>query len=87
MGAYDGLFEGESLDITIECLSGTKNAYRLDGSTLTFTTVSEDSVYSISGTFKGNIVIDTGDAYKFELELRGFFHRVGFRQSHDREKR
>ena len=70
-GAYDGYFEGESGDIVVECVSGTKNAYKLEGSTLTFTTVAEESVYSISGTFRGNIVIDVGDSYKFDLELHG----------------
>ena len=71
LGAYDGYFEGESKDIVVECVSGTKNTYKLEGTTLTFTTVAEDSVYSISGTFKGNIVIDVGDSYKFDLELHG----------------
>lgn len=71
-GAYDGYFEGESTDFVVECLSGTANAYELNGTTLIFTEVSERSVYSISGKFKGNIVIDTGDEYKFDLELHGF---------------
>ena len=70
-GAYDGYFEGESGDIVVECISGTRNAYKLEGTTLTFTTVAEESVYSISGTFRGNIVIDVGDSYKFDLELHG----------------
>ena len=71
LGAYAGYFEGESADIVIECLSGTKNAYMLDGNTLTFTAIATESVYSIAGTFRGNIVIDVGDNYKFELELHG----------------
>lgn len=71
-GAYDGFFEGESIDITVECLSGTPNAYILEGTTLTFTVLAENSVYSITGTFNGNIVIDTGDDYTFDLELHGF---------------
>ena len=70
-GAYDGYFEGESSDIEIKCVSGTDNAYKLEGSTLTFTSVGEQTVYAVSGTFKGNIVIDTGDGYKFDLELHG----------------
>ena len=70
-GAYDGYFEGESTKIEVECISGTKNAYKLEGNTLTFTAVKERSVYSVSGTFKGHIVIDTGDDYKFDLELHG----------------
>ena len=60
-GAYDGYFEGESLDIVVTCVSGTPNAYYLEGTTLTFTALTEASVYAISGTLKGNIVIDVGD--------------------------
>ena len=72
LGAYEGYFEGESKDAVVKCVSGTKNAYKLEGTTLTFTTVGEDSVYSISGTFRGNIVIDIGEGFKFDLELHGF---------------
>ena len=71
LGAYDGYFEGESTDIVVECVSGTQGAYKLEGTTLTFTTIGEETVYSISGTFRGNIVIDVGDSYKFDLELHG----------------
>ena len=70
-GAYDGYFEGESADIVVECVSGTDKAYKLEGTTLTFTAIGEKTVYSISGTFRGNIVIDVGYSYKFELELHG----------------
>lgn len=72
LGAYDGYFDGESTDITVTCVSGTPDCYRLDGNVLTFTEVAENSVYAISGTLKGNIVIDIGDDYEFELELHGF---------------
>ena len=71
LGAYDGYFEGSSTDIVVECVSGTQGAYKLEGTTLTFTTIAEASVYSISGTFRGNIVIDVGEGYKFDLELHG----------------
>ena len=71
LGVYDGYFEGESIDIVVECVSGTDKAYKLEGTTLTFTTIGEETVYSISGTFRGNIVIDVGDSYKFDLELHG----------------
>ena len=71
LGAYDGYFEGDSKDVVVECVSGTENAYKLEGTTLTFTAVGEETVYSISGTFRGNIVIDVGDGYKFDLELHG----------------
>ena len=70
-GAYDGYFEGESTDIVVECVSGTQGAYKLEGTTLTFTAIGEKSVYSISGKLRGNIVIDVGEGYKFDLELHG----------------
>ena len=71
LGAYDGYFEGESTDIVVECVSGTDKAYKLEGTTLTFTTIGEDSVYSISGKLRGNIVIDVGEGHKLDLELHG----------------
>ncbi len=71
-GIYDGYFEEPSQAVTVTWVSGTKNAYKLEGSTLTFTAVSEDTVYQISGTFQGNIIIDIEDDYKFDLELQGF---------------
>ena len=72
LGAYDGLFEGEARDVTIKCVSGTPGCYKVEGNTIAFTPIGEESVYSISGTFSGNIVINTGNTYKFELELSGF---------------
>ena len=71
-GIYDGIFEGDSGDITVTWVSGTQNAYVLEGSTLTFTAISEDTVYALSGTFTGNIIIDVGNDYPFDLELSGF---------------
>ena len=69
---YGGYFEETTQDVHIECLSGTPGCYKIEGNTLTFTAVSAESVYAISGQFKGNIIIDTGDDYKFDLELHGF---------------
>ena len=71
LGVYDGYFESASTDIEVKCISGTDKAYKLEGTTLTFTAIGEKTVYSISGTFRGNIVIDVGDSYKFDLELHG----------------
>ena len=71
LGAYDGYFEGESTDIVVECISGTQGAYKLEGTTLTFTTIGADSVYSISGKLRGNIVVDIGEGHKLDLELHG----------------
>lgn len=71
MDAYSGYFEEETVDVTVTCESGTPGCYTLEGNTLTFTQVSEDSVYSISGQLRGNIVIDIGDEHTFDLELHG----------------
>ena len=70
-GIYDGFFEGNSADIRVEWVSGTKNAYKIEGNTLTFTAITEESVYAVSGSFSGNIVSDGGDDNQFELELNG----------------
>lgn len=71
LGIYDGYFEEETVDISVKCVSGTKNAYKLEGNTLTFNQISQDSVYSISGKLCGNIIINTGDNFKFDLEMQG----------------
>ncbi|MBE6543039.1 MAG: carbohydrate-binding domain-containing protein [Ruminococcaceae bacterium] len=67
---YNGYFEDDIADITVACISGTANAFSIDGSTVIFSNISEDSVYSISGKLKGNIIIDISEDYKFELELQ-----------------
>ena len=75
-GINDGNFEGTTAqsDFTVTYVSGTKNAYTYDDTTkvLTFTTLSEDSVYTISGKLNGNIVIDAGENFKLDLELTNF---------------
>jgi len=72
LGVYEGYFEADSKDITVTTEEGTRDPYTLSGTTLTFTAIDQDTVCSISGTFRGNIVIDVGDDYKFDLELKGF---------------
>lgn len=62
----------EELPFTLTYVSGTENAYTFADNVLTFTTIEAETVYAISGDFEGNIVIDVGDTYKFDLELRGF---------------
>ena len=64
-------FSSDFSKVTITCLSGSNGCYTKEGSTITFTKVSADSIYTIAGEFKGNIIIDVGDDYKFELELLG----------------
>lgn len=70
-GIYDGLFEGEKNEVTVNCVSGTPNCYTNEGGIITFSSISEDSVYSISGELSGSIIIEVGDSYKFDLELHG----------------
>ncbi len=62
----------EEISTTISCESGTENASSVTNETITFSNLTSDTVYKISGEFYGNIVIDVGDDYKFELELNGF---------------
>ena len=62
----------ENLPFTLTYVSGTQNAYTYQNGVLTFIEISEQSVYAISGSLDGNIVIDVGENYKFDLELTGF---------------
>lgn len=71
LNAYAGHFEEDTQDVTVQYVSGTSGCYTLEGNVLTFTNVQADSVYSVSGKLKGSIVIDVGDDYKFDLELKG----------------
>lgn len=74
----DGVFTYQCRDcgveetVAITCESGTQNAYSVEGNTITFSNISEQSVYDIQGAFHGNIVIDVSDDYKFELQMIGF---------------
>ena len=72
LGAYDGRFEGNANDVKINCVSGTPGCFKVENGVITFTAIKAESVYSISGKFSGNIVINVGDNYKFELELCDF---------------
>lgn len=71
LGVYDGLFDGTSYDVHVTCVSGTPGCYTLENGVLKFTTLSAESVYSVSGKLSGSIVIDVGDTQKLELELTG----------------
>ncbi|MDE6617458.1 MAG: carbohydrate-binding domain-containing protein [Clostridiales bacterium] len=57
--------------VTITCVSGTANAYTAADNTITFHNISEKSVYDISGSLHGNIVVDVGDSNKYELQMSG----------------
>ncbi len=71
-GVYEGIPDDGTNDFTVTCISGTAGCYTIIDNVLTFTQVSEDSEYSITGSLEGNIVVDTGDDYKFDLEMNGF---------------
>ena len=59
-------------DVTITCTEGTADCYSIDGDTILFTGILEDSVYTISGQWTGSIIIDVDESCKFELEMKGF---------------
>lgn len=74
-GINNGKFDGDTTntDFTVTYISGTESAYAYDDAkkTLTFSALSADSKYSISGKLNGNIIIDVGEGYALELELAG----------------
>ncbi len=63
--------KAENLGLTIVNNSGTADCYTVSGTTVTFGTISQKTVYAISGKLDGNIVINVGDGYAFELSLAG----------------
>lgn len=71
LGALDGIFEGDLCDVEVKHISGTKGAYTLADNVLTFSGITQDSAYSVSGKISGRIVINVGEGYKFELQLNG----------------
>ena len=74
-GISDGKFEGDtaSADVKVTYISGTEGAYTFDEATktLSFTALSADSVYSVSGKLNGSIAIDVGAEYSLRLDLAG----------------
>lgn len=59
-------------DVSIFCTEGTPNCYSIDGDTIRFSGITEDSLYTISGEWNGSIVIEVDENCKFELEMLGF---------------
>lgn len=57
--------------LAVSYVSGTDNCWTLSGRILTFSGLTENTVCSVTGEFDGQIIIDAGDGYKFELELCG----------------
>lgn len=62
----------ESKTMYITLSSGSSNGYKIEGNTITFSGIIEDTVYSLKGEFYGNIVVSIDEAYKLEIELNGF---------------
>ena len=62
---------GESATVTVRCELGTAGCVTVAGNTLTLSGMTEDSIYSLSGVFYGNIVVEGNENCKIELELQG----------------
>ena len=62
---------GESATVTVRCELGTAGCAKVEGNTLTLSGMTEDSIYSLSGVFYGNIVAEGSETCKIELELQG----------------
>lgn len=62
---------GESATVTVRCELGTVGCAKVEGNTLTISGMTEDSIYSLSGVFYGNIVAKGNETCKIELELQG----------------
>lgn len=57
--------------LEISCAEGTDHCWSFDGGALRFSGFDADTVCAVSGEFDGNIEIDAGDGFRFELEMRG----------------
>lgn len=64
--------EKADLPFTLVCNTGDNDCYSFNDNILYFNNISENTSYYISGELNGNIIIDIGDDYDFELELQGF---------------
>ncbi len=68
---FEHVVENIETTMTVTCVEGTPNAYTLEDGVLTFSGITSDSIYSVTGNLGGYIVIDVGDDHKFELEMQG----------------
>lgn len=62
---------GETATVTITCTSGTAGAFTVTENTIAFSGFDADSVYTLSGSFYGNITLSGNEDYKTELVLSG----------------
>ncbi|MBQ4140150.1 MAG: carbohydrate-binding domain-containing protein [Clostridia bacterium] len=74
---FEHVDENIETTIKVTCIEGTPNAYTLENGVLTFSGLSADSIYSVTGNLGGYVVIDAGDDHKFELELQGVIIQSG----------
>ncbi len=68
---FEHVVENIETTLTVTCTEGTPNAYTLENGILTFSGLTADTIYTVTGNLGGHIVIDAGDDYKFELVLQG----------------
>ena len=61
-----------STDYNIIYTSGSKNVFTITDNTIIFSEITEDSVYQITGSLDGNIVIDLKNDFKLTLEFVDF---------------
>lgn len=63
---------GDTATVTVTCTSGTAGCVSVSGNTITLSGMTENSVYTFSGRFYGNLVILGNENCKPELEFSGF---------------
>lgn len=68
---YTDADTGETATVTVTCASGTAGAYTVENNTITFSGLTEESVYTLSGVFYGNIVVLGSGEDRLELQFSG----------------
>ncbi len=68
---FEHVVENIETTLTVTCTEGTPNAYTLENGILTFSGLTADTIYTVTGNLGGHIVIDAGEDYQFELVLQG----------------
>ena len=65
--------DGENtVTMTVTCESGTASALSVEGNTVTITGLAADSIFTFSGTFYGNIVVEGTEDFSCEVVFSGF---------------
>ncbi len=67
-----GYTKKEKSELFVVCEEGTADCYVVNGNSLAFSGMTENSVYSLFGNFLGNIIVEVSEDLEFELELKGF---------------